>query len=134
MSLASLRRVRVEIQLRQSLTLGVCFRGLRWLEQYTPHELEFWTMERYAICALLGLPLLILNELACCLSLRIHAAIVLFTGGFGRVWGDSEALHRQAMHSARLRTIEFACHAAQALPMRALLLDRMAVSSPRCPR
>ena len=70
LSLASLHSLRVELRLRRSLTLGVCFRGLHWLERHTPRELEFWTMERYAVCALLGLPLLLLNDLACCLTLR----------------------------------------------------------------
>jgi len=43
---------------------------------------------RYALCALLGTPLMLLNDLGSVLAVRVHVWAGLFTAGFGTLWGD----------------------------------------------
>lgn len=121
MSLEALKQARVEIMLRSSPGLGVCFRALHWLIERVPATLEFWTMERYAICAMLALPLLLLNDLACCLALRVHAIIAIFTGGFGRIWGDANTLLGSMIHNRRLQVIDSTCMIVQGVVLPILL-------------
>ena len=121
-SLECLRRARIEVRLQQSSTLGLCFRALSWIEQRCPSSLDFWSMERFFLAALLALPLLLLNDLACCLGMRVRLAAALVTGGFGRVWGSAEVLLNPLASTPRIRLAERMSLALQALALPPLLL------------
>lgn len=88
LGVAALQLVRAEHKLRTSLTAGpLATLLLRIAFEWTPLSLDPSELEKYFAPAMLGLLLIVLNDIAAVVAVPLRVISALLTFGFGCLWG-----------------------------------------------